>query len=268
MMSGAFFLSPRAPSLLTVTMLDVGQGDALLLTTPTGERVLIDGGPDDRVLSELGAVMPFDRTIDLVVLTHPDADHVTGLIAVLERYAVARVLISGIEQDTPEYRLFVDRVRTSGTTIVYAHAPQRILLGEVVIDVLWPDRPMVGTTPNSPNDASIVFALSYEDVRMIFTGDIEENVEARLVQMGMLSADVLKVAHHGSHSSSTQDFLNAITPQIALISVGEKNSFGHPSMRILRTLERIGASIYRTDQDGRTTLTTDGRTISVTTQRK
>lgn len=245
---------------LRVTMFDVGQGDALLIESPTGETVLVDGGPDRTVLEHLRRSRGFlRRTIDLVVLTHPDADHVTGLGDVLRRYNVGRVMMAGVRQVTPEAERFGAAVDERSVPVTSPITGQTIQLGEARLFVLSPRRLYDNVVPDVVNETSVVFRLVYEDFSMLFTGDSGAWTEEELLTAHEdVASDVLKIGHHGSDTSTGQAFLEAVRPSVALISVGAKNRFGHPSLRVLRRLERAGADIYRTDLDGTIRITTDG----------
>ncbi len=273
----ALFISVRAVVVhddardpFSLTVLDVGQGDAILLTAPSGEHALIDAGPDARVLGPLARELGyFDRTIDLLVLTHPDLDHLGGMVSILERYQVGRVLMTGIAQDSVEYRRFQERVAELHIPVTIASRGRALTLGNDAsaahLTVLWPDRPLVGTRPDKPNNTSVVLKVVFGETSFLLTGDIEADTEAQLVGHGgdTLAASVLKIAHHGSDTSSTTAFLAAVQPDIALISVGQHNSFGHPSRRVLRRLERAGVRIYRTDEEGTIRVTSDGKTFQI-----
>lgn len=242
---------------LRVWMFDVGQGDAILIETPTGEQVLIDGGPDDAVLSKLGSVLwPWDHTLEAMILSHPDADHVSGLVGVLERYDVAQVIESGVRRHTHIDEAFVEAVSRERALHTFAKKGDQFVFGEVVLEVLHPD---VATGLES-NNASLVLRLTYKDTTILFTGDIEAKVEERI---SLSDIDVLKVAHHGSKTSSTEAFLRITRPEVALISVGVDNPFGHPSPSVLRHLKEQHVEIWRTDQEGTVRLTSDGDSYQV-----
>jgi len=257
-------LRHRPDGLLHFHALDVGQGDALLVVTPTGRRMLVDGGPSpSAVLAELGRRLPpWDRRLDVVVLTHPDADHVGGLAAVLRRYRVAWVLDPGAEHPTAEaaeYEAAVAAEVAAGATRVRATAGLRLVLDDaagVEAVALWPPDEPPGDEA-SVNDRSVVLRLVHGRTAFLLTGDIEAGVEERLVADGVpLAADVLKVAHHGSDTSSTPAFVAAVRPALAVISAGAGNAFGHPTAG---TLERLAAAaIRRTDREGAVEVIGDG----------
>jgi competence protein ComEC len=238
-------LLPWQEQPLRVWMLDIGQGDAFFIEFPTGEQWLIDGGRDDAVLAKLGSLMlPWDRTLYAVVLTHPDADHVTGLVAVLDRYHVGTVYESGVRAHTPYDRAFSQRLH--GSTTQRLQTGDVLHVGAVTLTVVWPDDPPVGRDLETRNNDSINILLEYADTTMLFTGDAEEEVEM-VVGPRVGDIDVLKVGHHGSLTSTSWEFLQATEPEMALISMGRNNTYGHPHPVIIERLIQIGAIILRTD---------------------
>jgi len=252
---------------LSVTFLDVGQGDAILIEGPGGQRILVDGGPGGDALSgALGRQLPFhDRRIDLVVVTHPQADHVGGLPEALGSYDVGAVLDSAFEGESPFYEAFVDAMEDAGVPRYVAARGQTIDLGSGArIEVIGPDGAL---GPGAdPNDASTVLRVAMGEVSFLLTGDIEADGEAALVRSGAeLRATVLKVAHHGSSTSTTAAFLSRVSPAIDVISVGASNSHGHPTAAVLSRLS--GAYVLRTDEDGDVRMETDGARLWVTTGR-
>ncbi|MDO8581279.1 MAG: ComEC/Rec2 family competence protein [bacterium] len=256
---------------LTIDVFDIGQGDSTLITTPTGEHILVDGGPDASVVAKLSQRLGFfDRTIDLVIATHPQADHITGLLSVLDRFTVKRVMLTTIKNETPEYRVLREKITEKHVARTDIADAPHVDFGDsrgVSLDVLWPERSYSGRLVDDPNIVSAVFRLTYGEASFLFTGDAGSEIEQQLLEGGAdLHADVLKVGHHGSDTSTTQAFLDAVLPSVAVISVGRKNTFGHPSRRVLRRLERAGSAIYRTDSNGDVHITSDGKEIRVTPQ--
>jgi len=234
---------------LRIDFLDVGQGDAILLRTPTGEDILVDGGPDDSVLAELGKILPiWDRTLDLVVATHTDADHITGLVSVVKRYQVKEVLTPLPNKSTSISEAWQQSI-VQVPLVNYVDASDDYQWGEVNWDTLLPLSSSDALVADT-NNISIVAKLTYEGNSVLLTGDMEMSEENLLLQIyPAVSAEILKVAHHGSKYSSSALFLQAIQPEAVVISVG-KNSYGHPSPKTLNRLEAIGANIYRTDVGG------------------
>lgn len=247
--------------------LDIGQGDAILIVAPDGKQVLVDGGPDPvPLLTRLGdRLPPWDRTIELVVLSHADADHLGGLPELLGRYRVAQVMDSGYGHDTALYGAWVARLAEQALTPERAVPGQRWQLGNgALLEVLAPS----GEPFESLNDNAVVLRLRYGQFCALLTGDIEVEAEARLVRSGTLGAcQVLKVAHHGSTTSSTPALLDALQPTYALISAGRENRYGHPHAEILERLTARGIRLFRTDEQGTIHLVTDGRGLWVETER-
>jgi competence protein ComEC len=271
---GAISLVCLPDGRLHLWMLDVGQGDAILVESGDGHTMLIDGGPDpDLALRRLGEVLPFfRRRIDVVLLTHPHQDHVAGLVEVLRRYDVRLVLDSGRDFDNPTYATFVALARAEpGAELTNARAGQRLELGAgASFTVLYPsDADAAGPLPDGDiNNASVVGTLRAGSFNALLTGDAEAPVEARLLSRGLLGPiDVLKVGHHGSRSSTTPPFLQAVDPAIALISVGTGNDYGHPAPVTLAALAaRPGLVVHRTDTDGTIEVISDGHSFRAATR--
>ena len=255
---------------LTISVLDVGQGDAILVETPDGRHVLIDGGPSGQAVTEaLGRELPFwERTLDLVVLTHPQEDHLAGLIEVLERYDVRQVLATPSVAETAAYREWRETIRRQGIAYRVARPGEWIDLGDgVALWVLGPGEEALSSA--EPNDASLVLKLTWGEASFLLTGDIEIDGEEALLAAdggdGGLRSVVLKVPHHGGATSSSEAFLRAVQPAVAVVSVGEDNRFGHPSAA---ALDRLGdALVLRTDQHGTVRLSTDGERLWVSVER-
>lgn len=257
-----FFQSARSFPLkerpLKVWMLDIGQGDSFLVESPTGEQLLIDGGPSDAVLSKLGTILPpWDRTLDAVLITHQDADHVTGLVSVLDRYKVSAVYESGAGSHSPQAQAFVDRVAKERATHRLLSSGDMVSIGEATLTVMWPDRTLEGEYPEDRNDFSLNVLLEYGDTTVLLTGDSREDAESAVGSRAG-DIDVLKVAHHGSLTSTNNGFLLLVRPEVALISVESDNQYGLPHPIVLERLNDIGARIYRTDLDGDVLLTSYG----------
>ncbi len=254
---------------LRVSILDVGQGDAILIDAPSGARVLIDGGPSGaRLMHALGEEMgPSDRRIDLMVLTHAQDDHVTGLIDVLERYDVGAVLWNGIKGQSAASRAWEDEVSRRGLPVAFAQAGQVIELGDGVrMEVVHPQPALLYGTEDDLNNNAVVLRLVYGEVSFLLTGDIEVDAENAILAAGEdVSATVLKVSHHGSDGATTQPFLDAVSPSIAAISVGADNSFGHPSPTLRLRLADV--PLLRTDLNGTVSFETDGTQLWVDYER-
>ena len=255
---------------LHVTVLDIGQGDAILIEAPDGSTALVDAGVDpDLTLRRIGQFLPFhDRHLDVVVLSHPHQDHLGGLEEVLRRYAVGAFVDGGRPAETVPHRRVLEAVRREpGARLVEAEAGETILVGPVSLEVLYPTAEDAAMPPleDDVNNTSIVIRLRYGRFTMLLTGDAEAPVESLLLERGVLGpVDVLKVGHHGSESSSTPAFLAALHPAVAVISDGEDNDYGHPHASTLDHLAEIpGLRLFRTDRDGSIEVTTDGASIWV-----
>lgn len=249
---------------LHVAFLDVGQGDAILITTPTGQQVLVDGGPSPAVLtSALGDEMPFwDRSLDLVIMTHTDEDHLTGLVEALKRYDVDTWLDNGLAGQGPLYVECQELLGEERAVRQVVTAGDRLDLGDgVVLEVLHP--PAGGMAGADANANSVVMRLVWGQASFLLTADVEFEAEAYLLRSGRpLSAQVLKVAHHGSGGSSGAEFLAEVAPRFAVISVGDDNRFGHPAPTLLDRLAALGeTTLLRTDQEGTVEFVTDGHNL-------
>ncbi len=229
---------------------DVGQGDAIFIKTPENHQVLIDGGKNDQILERLSEVMPFfDKEIDLVILTHPDLDHLGGLIEAIHRYKFNMVLITGIALDDDYYSEFLDEIGKQNGSVIFANQDSDFLLGDVQIDVLFPFEKLVGESFANTNLSSIVSKISYFDHEILLTGDMEKEIESLLISKNNLSAEILKIGHHGSKTSSSEEFLKQVSPEYAVIQCGKNNSYGHPHEETLEAIRNAGIKkILRTDQ--------------------
>jgi competence protein ComEC len=257
---------------LHVSFLDVGQGDAILVQTPAHHDILVDGGPSPQAISlGLGQKMPFwDRTIDLVVLTHPHADHITGLVEVLKRYRVKQVLMPDWDSACPIYDEWLESIEAKQVKQSLARAGQQINLGDgIVIEVLNPPIPHLTGTESDIDNNGVVLKISMDEISFLLTADIMWEAEFGLSARGAnLNNTVLKVAHCGSKTSTTPEFLAMANPRVAVISVGD-NPYGHPSPEVISRLEdSLGpAYIYRTDEQGTIEFITDGEKLWVAVEK-
>lgn len=268
------------PRYLKVDFLSVGQGDSEFITTPESHQILIDGGPSSAVLQKLAERMPFwDKTIDVVILTHPEKDHMLGILEVLQKYKIDYFLWSGILKDNAENKKLAELLekaenpennflaslagQNSATRVVAVSAGQKIKAGDVLIDILYPLENLAGEKLGdnaSANDTCVVNKITYGQNSFLFTGDIDFTIENEIISKENADSDVLKVGHHGSKYSTSDDFLQAVSPEIAVIEVG-KNSYGHPTGEVLQRLENFGIKVKRTDQDGDVEIVSDGNKI-------
>ena len=247
-----------------ITVLDVGQGDAILIEGGRGGRLLVDGGPDPtRLLIALGERLPpWDRRIDAVVLTHPHEDHVAGLAALLSRFRVGRVFEPGMIGPGPGYQAWAQQLAGGGPTRWSLGTGDRLAVDDVTLKVLWPDPGSVPLHPpdsgTSINNVSIVLLGQVAGHEFLLAGDVEQAIDPKLLAEGLPRLDFLKVAHHGSGTASTQPFLDAVQPKVAAVSVGAGNPYGHPAPATIARLHAVARQVYRTDLDGSVTVTFDG----------
>ncbi len=244
---------------LVFSVLDIGQGDALFVQSPNGTQVLIDGGPPRKVISRLSQVMPFfDRSIDAVIITNPDADHIAGFLDVLKLYKVGKVFEPGTFNDSSVYQDLEHLIKEKDIPNYLAKKGMILDLGSgAYIQILFPDRDVFDWPTN---DGSIVAKLVYGDTEIMLTGDATQKTEDILLGLypeNVLDSDILKVAHHGSHSSTSTPFVQAVSPLYSVISSGKDNKYGHPHKEILDTLTTFSSNILRTDELGTITFLCD-----------
>jgi competence protein ComEC len=257
---------------LHIIFCDVGQGDAILITKGN-TQILVDGGPNQKVLSCLANHLPFwDRTIEMIILTHPDNDHLGGLPDVIERYNVTQLLSHGLIKDSAIFWTFRDKVLEKNIPVYSPKAGDKIRLAGIVFEVLSPqekmgdelvwrketDSQVLGAYTYSiePNEASIVTLLSYGNFDVLLPGDISSQTEEAIESDK--DVEVLKVAHHGSKYSSSEEFLERISPDLAVISIG-KNFYGHPTKEVLKRLRNLSIQVLRTDLEGEIEVVSDGK---------
>ncbi len=257
----SIFLGIRKEQDLEVVFFDVGQGDSALIRTEEGKNILIDGGPGQKLLPHLNDELPFwDRDIDLIILTHAHADHLSGLVEVLERFNVKKVLWNKQEHDSVLYRQWEQSIENVKSK--QAYKGQRIDLGEAYLDVLYP--PKDYDSELGLNENSVINRLVHEEGAILFTGDAYEAQEIQLMEweescfdedfnwckVMILPSEILKAGHHGSSTSSNYEFIERVDPEIAVISAGKDNRYGHPHEETLETFNSLGVSMHKTFKEG------------------
>lgn len=249
---------PKSTSGLTVYFIDVGQGDATLITCD-GHAMLIDAGQNDKGTTvQLFLKKHGVSSLDYAVGTHPDSDHIGGLDVIITKFQIGTVLLSGYQKTTATYRDVQDALQYKNLKAVVPKPGDTYRLGSAKLTVVGPDR-----TYDTPNNNSICLLLTYGKNSFLFAGDAEEDEEAGMIASKFsLKADVYKVAHHGSRTASTAAFLKAVAPTYAVISCGEGNDYGHPHAEVLNRFRKLGIQVFRTDEDGTIVATSDGKTIT------
>ena len=263
-----------AAPLLRVAFLDVGQGDSTIIEGPTGRVVIVDGGgipgTDERQQSEPGSrvVVPYLQsrgisTVDLIVPTHPDDDHVQGLIAVVNRLDVKGSLVCGYGGESGSYNRLLGLLKTRRVPVYQARRGQTVDLGGgATLEILSPPSYAMESGHSASNNHSIVLRVVYGKSRFLLTGDAEQEAEADVLKSGRdISADVYKAGHHGSRNSSSPAFLARVRPRVAVVSCGKNNNYGHPHKETLSRFAESRIRVFRTDQSGAIVITTDGKTL-------
>jgi competence protein ComEC len=245
---------------MTFAMLDIGQGDALFVESPSGTQMLVDGGPIHSILAPLSKVMPlYDKKIDVLMITNPDADHIGGFIDILKNYEVSYIIEPGTFNKSKTYATIEQLVKEKNVKKIIATKGMILDLGSGVKDtILFPDRDV---SKWSTNDGSIVSKLTYGNYSIMLTGDATKMTEAIVLSENsaqFLKSDILKIGHHGSHTSTSRAFVQAVSPMYALISDAKGNSYGHPHQETLDTLNSFGIKILRTDLLGTIIFKSDG----------
>lgn len=258
-----FFYLYQPRNYSEISYLDIGQGDATLIQTNQYKNILIDGGPDLSLIYQLGKVLPFyEKHIDLMILTHPDQDHMYGLIEVLKRYQVDELWLNGIDDQTADYLYFLSVANDYNVPIKIVQAGKELIIDNLKLSVFYPFESLQNKKIDDTNESSLVIRVDYYHNSFLFTGDLPINKELELVKKNIdLKVDVLKAGHHGSKTSSSLKFLQKTKPFYVIISAGKNNRFGHPHFRVLKNISKIGAKVLRTDQMGNIQLITDGKDI-------
>jgi len=256
---------------LKVNFFDLGQAEAIFIETPRGHQILIDGGSGKKILEKLSKRIPFwDRTIDLIILSHPDSDHLGGLNYILDRYKVEYILWAGVKRETKTFERWLEKIekeiKKEKAKVIIAQRGQIIKASEVKIYILYPFQILKGKIfKNTANESSIVAKLSFFKNNFLFAGDIDKKIEKDLIETNLkdLKSEVLKIPHHGSKYSNSFDFLKETKAQLAIISCGKDNKYNYPHPIVLRNLKDLDIKVLRTDQDGDIKLISDGNKIMI-----
>lgn len=239
---------------LHVYFFDVGQGDGVFIKTPQNHQILIDGGPNSSILEQMGNVLPFfDKTIDLIVLTHPHSDHIIGAIEILKKYHVQNILFTGVNVKDDNYNEFLKEILTQNINVYIAEKNSDFLFGDVMFDVVYPLKTIAFDEYANLNNSSIGIRVIYKNKTIFLTGDMESADEKKLIydNKNLGAVEILKAGHHGSKTSSSKEFLAIIKPKIAVICVGTNNKFKHPNIETLDNLKLSGVKkTLRTDEEG------------------
>ncbi|MCK4744566.1 MBL fold metallo-hydrolase [Candidatus Parcubacteria bacterium] len=269
-LSGLLFLNfisaNKNSDKLRVSFFNVGQGDSIFIQTADKKDILIDGGPDKTVIKKLGKAMPFwDRTIDLIIITHPHSDHISGLIEVIKRYKIKEIFYTGVSYNSETYAELLRQIEHNKIELIEINKQQELTLSEnLKLKILFPNENLREKNIENLNNTSMVVKLIYNENSFLFAADAEYEVEQILLEDEIgLSADILKVGHQGASDSSSLEFLQKVAPQIAIISVGANNKFGHPSLRVIRRLEKLGAKVFRSDQNGDIKIIANGENYQI-----
>ncbi|MBI2644132.1 MAG: MBL fold metallo-hydrolase [Candidatus Wildermuthbacteria bacterium] len=258
----------------SMAFLDVGQGDAILIKSPQGHQILIDGGPDTSIFSKLSSQIPFwNKTIDLVIATHSDKDHAEGIIELFPRYQINNILWSDSKENSGfavMLRHAIEKEQEQGTAIFIAKDSQTIRWSsdpDAYGEIIWPSKEAKNTYGSS-NELSLVLKFTYGEVSTLFTADIPQLVEYELVEKKseVISASILKVGHHGAKTSNTEAFIAKVSPKVAIIQVGKENRYGHPHQEVLDRFAAWGVSVLRTDVNGDIVVTSTKTSFAVETQ--
>ena len=243
---------------LEITFLDVGQGDAILVKTPQNQKILIDAGPAGKILPPLSEELSFfERKIDLAIITHPDTDHIAGFTEILKRFDVENILLTGVEHETEWYAEILRQIDKQQIPIILADSRNDLKFGEVIFDIFWPEKNLTGKFVEDANAASISLRIIFGETAMILTGDLDVDSEKEILQTSQnLAAQVLKLGHHGSKTSSSAEFITAVNPKIVMISAGAENRFGHPNPEVLERVKNL--QILETAKKGSVKLISDG----------
>lgn len=238
----------RDDNKLKINFLDIGQGDAIVIRTPSGQNILIDGGPDNKLLSELAKVLPWwERDIDYLVISHYHADHMVGFIELFNKYKIKHILVTAQQPDDFLYHVWEDKLAEKNITATIVRAGEKFVVSD---DLYW-QVILADSNHKDYNENSLVMKLTYKDNNFLFTGDLGIEGEKKILNSGMdIDSEYLKVGHHGSRYSSSQEFLQAVSPDFCIIQSGVDNDYKHPHQEALDRLENVGCQIMNTQDSG------------------
>lgn len=252
----------NSDAILTIAFLDVGQGDSIYIESPSGNQVLIDGGRNRAVLRQLGSIMPFyDRSIDVVIATHPDSDHIGGLPDVFSRFSVSTFIEPGSSSTSGVFHEMMHLADLEGSTHILARRGQTIDMGDgAYIRIIFPDRDVSGL---ESNNSSVIAQVVYGETEVMLTGDAGSSIERYVVSLegSRLHSDILKAGHHGSKTSSDQQFVSVVDPDYVIISAGLNNRYGHPHAEVIDRFRDLGATILSTYESGMLVFTSTGMVL-------
>ena len=269
-LSALIFLctSCSANPILTIYFIDVGQGDSIMISAPSGKTALIDAGPKSSSKKLVDFIKSKEITeFEYVISTHPHEDHIGGMLEVLNQFKVRSIIDPAYAHTTKTFENYLTKIDELNIPFKAGRTNDIYMLGtNVSIKILWPDS--VEEYVSDTNEISLVLFLTYHEFTLLLTGDIGTKTEKSLISSGNLkNVDVLKIAHHGSKGSTSEAFLKAVNPNISIICVGENNSYNHPADIVLDRLNQV-SKIYRTDLNGTIIVKTDGRNLWIETSKK
>lgn len=252
---------------LEVVFLNIGQGNSTFIKSPTGNKIIIDGGPGNNLSNKISSVMPwYDRSVDLIIVSHPDKDHYEGFISFLDKYSTESFMESGMVDTSEEFSSLRNKIFSKKIPDILARRGEIIDIGGgAYIEIIFPDRNVSGM---DTNNGGIVARVVYGDTSFIIQGDLPKQMEDYLITLSSdkkmsLKSDVIEVGHHGAKTSSSEEYLKIVAPKYAVISVGKENKYGHPSPETLETLEKLGIKYLRTDKQGTIVFKSDGQNLEV-----